>query len=132
MGVFTTRPVIMGTHGMVAAGHYLGAVAGLRILEKGGNAFDAAAAIGFSLAVLEIHQNTTGGEVPMLIYPAKEERVIAVSGQGPVPKAMDIEWFTSRGMGVIPGDGLTCNVVPSIVATWIEVLKQYGTMRLAD
>ena len=132
MGVFTTRPVLMGTHGMVAAGHYLGAMAGLRMLEKGGNAFDAAAAVGFSLGVLEFHQNTIGGEVPMLIYPSKEQRVIAVSGQGPAPKAAKLDWFVSRGMGAIPGDGLTSSVVPSIVATWIEVLKHYGTMRLVD
>jgi len=52
MSIFTTRPLIMGTKAVVAAGHYLAAVAGMRILERGGNAIDSAAAIGFSLAVL--------------------------------------------------------------------------------
>src|SRR5207245_8147466 len=75
MSIFTTRPLIMGTKAVVAAGHYLAAVAGMRILERGGNAIDSAAAIGFSLAVLEAHMNSIGGEVPMLIYVAKEERV---------------------------------------------------------
>src|SRR5580704_8355419 len=129
---FTTRPVIAGTHGALAAGHYLGSVTGLQILERGGNAIDAAAAIGFSIAVLEPHMNSVGGEVPLLIYLAKEERVVVISGQGPAPKDAKIEWFRSRGMSLIPGDGFLGAVVPSIVATWIEALKRFGTMRLRD
>src|SRR5205809_722602 len=67
MSIFTTRPLIMGTKAVVAAGHYLAAVAGMRILERGGNAIDSAEAIGFSLAVLEAHMNSIGGEVQITV-----------------------------------------------------------------
>jgi gamma-glutamyltranspeptidase / glutathione hydrolase len=127
---FTTRPVIMGTHGVVAAGHYLATPAGLRMLELGGNAIDAAASIGFALSVLEPHMNSIGGEVPVLLYSAKEERTVAISGQGPAPRAATIEWFESQDIDMIPGDGLLPAVVPSVVGTWIEALEQFGTLSL--
>ena len=69
MANFTTRPVIAGTHGVVAAGHYLAAVAGLRMLEKGGNAVDAGVAAGLALEVLKPQSTGIGGEVPILIAP---------------------------------------------------------------
>ena len=73
---FTTRPVIMGTHGMVTSGHYLASRIGLNILEQGGNAVDAGVAMGFALSVLEPYLYGIGGEVPILIYLAKERRVV--------------------------------------------------------
>src|SRR2546430_15516551 len=106
MSIFTTRPLIMGTKAVVAAGHYLAAIAGMRILERGGNAIDSAAAIRFSLAVPEAHMNSIGGEVPMLIYLAKGERVVAVRGQGPAGLQAKIEWVKWRGIEMNPGDGL--------------------------
>ena len=130
MSIFTTRPLIMGTKAVVAAGHYLAAVAGMRILERGGNAIDSAAAIGLSLAVLEAHMNSIGGEVPMLIYVAKEERVVAVSGQGPAGLQAKIDWFKSRGIEMIPGDGFLPAVVPSVVGSWVEVLTRFGAQYL--
>jgi gamma-glutamyltranspeptidase / glutathione hydrolase len=129
---FTTRPVIQGLHGVVSAGHYLGAITGFQILERGGNAFDAAAAVGFALAVLEPHQNSVGGEVPILACPRERNEVLAISGQGQLPHAANIAWFRSRGITLVPGDGFLPAVVPSVVGTWIEVLKHFGTMRLRD
>lgn len=127
---FSARPVIMGRHGMVASGHYLASRIGLNILEQGGNAIDAAAAMGFALAVLEPHLNGLGGEVPLLLYAAKERRVRVVSGQGPAPRGASIDWFRSRGMDVIPGDGLAAAVVPSVVDTWITALARFGSLTL--
>ena len=122
----------MGIHGVVAAGHYLATPAGLRMLEMGGNAIDAAASIGFALAVLEPHMNSIGGEVPILLYSAKEDRVVSISGQGPAPRAATIGWFRSQNIDLIPGDGLLPAVVPSVVGTWIEALQRYGTLSLKD
>ena len=122
----------MGTKAVVAAGHYLAALAGMRMVDRGGNAIDSAAAIGFSLAVLEAHMNGIGGEVPMLIYVAKEERVVAVSGQGPSGLGAKIDWFESQGIETIPGDGFLPAVVPSVVGSWIEVLTRFGTMSFAQ
>jgi gamma-glutamyltranspeptidase/glutathione hydrolase len=131
-GVFTTRPVIMGTHGMVTSGHYLASRIGLHILEEGGNAVDAGVAMGFALAVLEPYIYGIGGEVPILIYLADEKRVVCLSGQGPAPQKADIEWFRENGIETIPGDGLLAAAVPDAVSTWIAALSGFGTMRLAQ
>src|SRR5512146_251577 len=129
---FTTRPVIMGMHGMVTSGHYLASRIGLSILEQGGNAVDAGVAMGFALSVLEPHLYGIGGEVPILIYLAAERRVISLSGQGPAPRTATIEWFRGRGIDMIPGDGLLAATVPAAVDTWIFALSLFGTMSLAQ
>ena len=131
-GDFTTRPVVMGTHGMVASGHYLASRIGLHILESGGNAVDAAAAMGFALSVLEPHLYGIGGEAPLLIYLADEHRVVSLSGQGPAPKRATIEWFNKGGFNAIPGDGLLAATVPDALSAWITALIHFGTMRLSD
>jgi len=131
-GVFTTRPVIMGTHGMVTSGHYLASRIGLHILEEGGNAVDAGVAMGFALAVLEPYIYGIGGEVPILIYLADEKRVVSLSGQGPAPQRATIEWFRKNRIETIPGDGLLAAAVPDAVSTWIAALSRFGTMRLAQ
>ena len=131
-GAFTTRPVIMGTHGMVTSGHYLASRIGLHILEEGGNAVDAGVAMGFALAVLEPYIYGIGGEVPILIYLADEKRVVCLSGQGPAPQRATIEWFRKNGIETIPGDGLLAAAVPDAVSTWIAALSRFGTMRLAQ
>src|SRR3990170_5028811 len=130
--VFTTRPVIMGTHGMVTSGHYLASRIGLHILEEGGNAVDAGVAMGFALAVLEPYIYGIGGEVPILIYLADEKRVVSLSGQGPAPRTATIEWFRKNGIDVIPGDGLLAAAVPDAVSTWIAALSRFRTMRLSQ
>jgi len=129
---FTTRPVVMGRSYAITSGHYLATLAGTSIIEKGGNAIDASACMAFCLAVLEPHLNSIGGEVPVLLYSKKEERVVAVSGQGYAPKAATVEKFEELGIDIIPGDGLLAATVPSIVGTWIKVLKEYGNLRFND
>jgi len=130
--VFNTRPVILGTHGMVTTGHYLASRIGLHILEEGGNAVDAGVAAGFALAVLEPYIYGIGGEVPILVYLADEKRVVCLSGQGPAPRSATIDRFRKAGIDSIPGDGLLAAAVPDAVSTWIHALSLYGTMRLAQ
>jgi gamma-glutamyltranspeptidase/glutathione hydrolase len=122
----------MGTHGMVTSGHYLASRIGLNILEQGGNAVDAAVAMGFALSVLEPHLYGIGGEVPVLIYLAAKRRVVSLSGQGPAPRAATSEQFKGRGIDVIPGDGLLAATVPAAVDTWIFALSRFGTMGLSQ
>src|SRR3990170_1067584 len=129
---FTTRPVIMGTHGMVTSGHYLAGRAGLNILEHGGNAVDAGVAMGFALSVLEPYLFGIGGEAPILIYLAGKKRVVSFSGEGPAPRAATIEWFRNHGIDVIPGDGLLATTVPAAVETFITALDHFGTMHLSQ
>jgi len=129
---FTTRPVIMGTHAVIATGHYLATDAGLRILHRGGNAFDAAVAAGFCLCVLEPQLNGIGGEVPMLLYSAERREVFAISGQGVAPKRATVDWFRNEGINLIPGDGLLPATVPGAFDAWLMVLLEFGTMTLQD
>src|SRR5919206_285525 len=89
---FATRPVLQGTLGMVAAGHYLAAAIGLSVLEKGGNAVDAGVAAGFAVALLKPQSVGIGGEVPILIHMAARDRTVAINGQGWAPRAATIEW----------------------------------------
>ena len=70
---FTTRPELKGTFGMVSSTHWLASQCGMSVLERGGNAFDAACAAGFVLQVVEPHMNGPGGEVPILLYSAELE-----------------------------------------------------------
>ncbi|MFN3651681.1 MAG: gamma-glutamyltransferase family protein [Armatimonadota bacterium] len=128
---FTTRPVITGRKGVVTAGHYLGAAAGMEILRGGGNAIDAAVATGFCLAVLEPHLNGIAGESPMLIYHAASRRVVAINGQGTAPAAATIDWFRGQGISLIPGDGLLAATVPSQVSNWLLALEEFGTLPLS-
>ena len=129
---FTTRPVFMGRHGVVTAGHYLATAAGFRMFEKGGNAIDAGVAAGLALNVLEPQSNGIGGEVPILIYCARQKRVYAINGQGYAPKAATIAWFRSRGIEIIPGDGFLPATVPGAFGAWTTALQQFGRLQLKE
>lgn len=132
MQTFITRPVIMGTRGVVTSGHYLATAAGFRIMEQDGNAIDAAAAMCFCLNLLEPQSNGIGGEVPTLIYSAKERKAFAVSGMGWSPKAFTIEWCREHGIDLIPGDGYLPACVPAVVDTWATALARFGTMSFSQ
>ena len=98
----TTRPPVRGFGGAVAAGHYLAAQIGAQQLASGGNAADAAVAMGAALWVLEPTQNGPGGEVPILVRDPTEERPVAISGQGTAPAAASIERIRSLGLSPAP------------------------------
>ncbi len=132
MAPFTTRPVIMGTRGVVTSGHYLATAAGFRIMEEGGNAVDAAAAMCFCLNLLEPQSNGIGGEVPTLIYSAKERRAFAISGMGWSPAAFTVDWCRQHGFDLIPGDGYLPACVPAVVDTWAVAVGRFGTMRFGQ
>jgi gamma-glutamyltranspeptidase/glutathione hydrolase len=129
---FATRPVLQGTFGMVAAGHYLAAAVGLRILEMGGNAVDAGVATGFALSLLKPQSVGIGGEVPILIHLAREGRSVAINGQGWAPRAATIDWFRQRNISLIPSDGFLPATVPAQFAAWCTALQRFGTSELKD
>ncbi len=122
----------MGTRGLLASGHYLASAAGMRIMEKGGNAVDAAAAMGFCLNIVEPHQNGFGGEVPILVHSAADKKVHAISGQGWSPSALTIDWCRSNNIDLIPGDGYIPACVPATVGTWAMALARFGTMTFSE
>jgi gamma-glutamyltranspeptidase/glutathione hydrolase len=129
---FTTRPVIIGKRAVVTSGHYLATAAGFRIIEQGGNAIDAGAAMCFCLNLLEPHMNGIGGEVPTLIYSAREKKAYAVSGMGWSPEAFTIDWCREHEIDLIPGDGYLPACVPAVVGTWAVALARFGTMSFAQ
>ena len=129
---FTTRPVVMGTRGVVTSGHYLATAAGFRMMEQGGNAIDAAAAMCFCLNLLEPQSNGLAGEVPTLIYSARERKVYELSGMGWSAKAFTIEWCRQHGIDLIPGDGYLPACVPAVVGTWAAALARFGTMSFGE
>ncbi|HLZ26644.1 MAG TPA: gamma-glutamyltransferase family protein [Chloroflexota bacterium] len=129
---FATRPVLQGTLGMVAAGHYLAAAIGLRLLEAGGNAVDAGVATGFALSLLKPQSVGIGGEGPILIHLAEQGRSVAITGQGWAPRAATIDWFRSRGISLIPSDGFLPATVPAQFAAWCTALQHFGTASLAE
>ncbi|MBI3920082.1 MAG: gamma-glutamyltransferase family protein, partial [Armatimonadetes bacterium] len=126
------RPMIMSGRGVVASGHYLATEVGVDILRQGGNAMDAAVAVGFALTVLKPHQNGIGGEVPMLVYSYEDQKVWALSGHGIAPAAATLARFSEMGITLIPGDGFLPALVPSSVASWLLLLRRFGTMRLIE
>ena len=128
MAVFTTRPVIMGTRGVVTSGHYLATAAGFRIMEQGGNAIDAAAAMCFCLNLLEPQSNGIGGEVPTLLYSARDRKTVAISGMGWSPKELTLDWCRANGIDLIPGDGYLPACVPAVVDTWATAVARYGNL----
>ncbi|MFF8957566.1 gamma-glutamyltransferase family protein [Streptomyces sp. NPDC014894] len=126
------RPELYGAFGAVSATHWLPSAAAMAVLEKGGNAFDAAAAAGFVLQVVEPHYNGLGGDVPILSYSATTGEVQVICGQGPMPRAATPERFRSLGLAGIPGSGLLPAVVPGAFGAWIRMLAEHGTLPLAD
>jgi gamma-glutamyltranspeptidase / glutathione hydrolase len=123
------RPVVMGTSGMVAAEHPLEARAGMKVLEAGGNAIDAAVAIFYMTGVVEQHQAGIGGDAFVLAYIAKDKRVVFFNGTGPAPKLATREFYAS--LKGIPDAGPYSSTVPGAVAGMELALKRYGTMPLA-
>src|SRR6188508_1916299 len=119
---FTTRPELRGTVGMVASTHWLASAAGMAVLERGGNAFDAAVAAGFVLQVAEPHLNGPGGDLPVVLWSAAERRVRVVCGQGTAPAAATPAAFADLGLAAVPGTGLLAAVVPGAFGAWTLML----------
>src|SRR3954454_6757237 len=132
MPAFTTRPEIHGTFGVVASTHWVASTVGMSVWEKGGNAFDPAAAAGFTLQVVEPHLNGPLGEAPILVWSEANRRCDMICGQGVAPAAATIGRFRDLGLELIPGTGLLAAAVPAAFGAWMRLLRDYGTMPLAE
>jgi gamma-glutamyltranspeptidase/glutathione hydrolase len=129
---FTTRPEIDGTFGVVTSTHWIATAVGMAALEKGGNAFDAACATAFTLQVVEPHLNGPGGDVPVILWDTRNGKPEVICGQGPAPARATIAYFRKLGLDMVPGTGLLAACVPGMFDTWMRILRDYGTVRLAD
>jgi gamma-glutamyltranspeptidase/glutathione hydrolase len=135
--VATTRPIVAGMRGVVAAGHPLVSMAGMRMLLAGGNAFDAAVACGFAAAVVEPTASyTLCGECVAMAYDARRRASVAVSGQGTAPALATPEAVRQRGHRRIPtGPGPDAHLsftVPGAVDAYLTILDAYGTRSVAE
>src|SRR3954462_14255755 len=129
---FTTRPEIDGTFGVVTSTHWIATAVGMAALGKGGNAFDAACATAFTLQVGEPHLNGPGGDVPVILWDIRNGKPEVICGQGPAPAGATIAHFRKLGLDMMPGTGLLAACVPGMFDTWMRLLRDHGTMRLAD
>lgn len=125
------RPTIMGTQYVASTCHYLASEAAFRILEAGGNAIDAGVAAGITLGVVQPEYVNFAGVAPIILYSAKEDRVITVSGLGTWPKALERDFFMRHHGGKIPA-GLLRTIVPAAPDAWITALARWGTLSFAD
>ncbi len=132
MSQFTTRPEITGTCGVVASTHWLASQTAMGVLERGGNAFDAAVAGGFVLQVVEPHLNGPGGEAPILLWSEREQRMLSVCGQGAAPLGASSAAFRALGLEQVPGIGLLPATVPGAFGAWLTLLRDHGSWSLAD
>jgi len=129
--MFTTRPVLQGTFGMVASTYYLGTAVGMAVLEAGVNAVDAAVAAGFTLQVAEPHLNGPGGDLPLIMTRPGEEPVV-LCGQGTAPAAATPAAMADRGLSLVPGAGVAAAAIPGSTAAWLTLLRDHGTVDLAS
>ncbi|WP_329260792.1 gamma-glutamyltransferase family protein [Streptomyces sp. NBC_01478] len=129
--MFTTRPTLQGTFGMVSSTHWLASQSAMAVLEDGGNAYDAAVVGAFVLHVVEPHLNGPAGEVPILLAPAGGE-VRVLCGQGVAPAGATIEHYRGLGLDLVPGTGPLAAAVPGAFDAWMLLLRDHGTKSLAD
>ena len=132
MSAFTTRPEILGRFGVVTSTHWIASGVGMKMLEQGGNAFDAAVATGLVLQVLEPHLNGPGGDMPAILYSAAKGKVEVICAQAPTPAGATIDHYRGEGLEVIPGDGLLATVIPGAWDGWMLMLRDYGRLSLRD
>ena len=117
---------------MVASTHWIASAVGMGVLERGGNAADAAVAAGFALQVVEPHLNGPGGDLPVLVWDPGATAARVVCGQGVAPASATVAAMRARGIDVMPGTGLLAAVVPGAFGGWLTLLAGWGTWTLAD
>jgi gamma-glutamyltranspeptidase/glutathione hydrolase len=128
-----TRPDLQGTFGMAASTHWIATASAQAVLERGGNAFDAAVAGAFVLHVVEPHLNGPGGDMTGVFVTAdapSAPRVLV--GQGPAPAGATIEHYRTEDLDLVPGSGALAAAVPGSVDAWLLLLRDHGTWDLAD
>jgi gamma-glutamyltranspeptidase/glutathione hydrolase len=131
--MFTTRPEIIGTYGAVASTHWIASQVGMSVLERGGNAFDAAAAAGFALQIVEPHLNGPGGDCPIILHSARTGGQQVICGQGPAPAGLTVAHVRDGlGMEIMPGTGLLATPIPGAFDAWMLMLRDHGTWSVRD
>jgi gamma-glutamyltranspeptidase/glutathione hydrolase len=127
-----TRPELRGDFGMAASTHWLATASAMSVLERGGNAADAAVAAGFVMQIVEPHLSGPGGDLAGLIWSADDDAASEICGQGVSPAGVSIDGFRSLGLDLVPGSGLLAATVPGAFGAWLAILERWGTWELSD
>ncbi|UWR28028.1 gamma-glutamyltransferase family protein [Sulfitobacter sp. S223] len=132
MSDFTTRPEIRGSFGVVTSTHWIASAVGMSMLEKGGNAFDAAVATALVLQVVEPHLNGPAGDMPAIFHSVETGKTQVLCAQGVAPQAATIAHYHEQGLTLVPGSGLLATVVPGAFDGWMLMLRDHGTLSLQE
>jgi gamma-glutamyltranspeptidase / glutathione hydrolase len=127
----STRSVVMGRRGMIATSQPLASAAGLKVLQDGGNAVDAAVAAAAVLAVVEPTMTGIGGDLFAIVYDARTRTLRGLNASGRSGYASTPEGFSERGLPAVPGSGVHSVTVPGVVDGWTTLLSAYGTVPLS-
>lgn len=128
--IHSTRSAAVGRHGMIATSQALASAAGLKVLQAGGNAIDAAVTAAGVLAVVEPSMNGIGGDLFAIVYDAKTRQVYGLDSSGRSAYAATPEEFARRGLKDVPGTGPLAVDVPGVVEGWHQLLTRFGTISM--
>jgi len=123
-----TRPAVAGLNGLVATGHPIASSAGLQMLLKGGNAFDAAVAVGVMAPLGEPEMNGIGGNGFVTLFDKKSGKVVALSMAGAAPKGLKPSEMTPETLDT----GINAGIVPGNLGGYLYLLDRFGTMTIAE
>src|SRR6476646_1436320 len=127
-----TRSVVMARHGAIATSQPLATAAGLRVLQAGGNAIDAAVTAAAVLSVVEPTMNGPGGDLFAIVYSGKDKKIHGLNASGRAPAAATLDEFKKRNLQHVPLRGELSVSVPGVVDGWNELLTKHGTRTLAQ
>ena len=127
-----TRSMVISRNGIVAAESPLAAQAGVRILEAGGNAVDAAIATNAMMGVVEPMMNGIGGDLFAIVYDAKANRLYGLNASGWAPKGLTIEYLQKQGIRSMPRQGVHSITVPGAADGWQKLADKFGRKKLAE
>jgi gamma-glutamyltranspeptidase/glutathione hydrolase len=126
------RSMVISRYGIVAAESPLAAQAGVRILERGGNAVDAAIATNAMMGLVEPMMNGIGGDLFVIVYDAKANKIYGLNASGWAPKELTIEFLKKQGLRDMPQQGVHAITVPGVVDGWQKLADKFGRKKLAD
>ena len=129
---YQARSMVISRNGIVAAESPLAAQAGAKILERGGNAVDAAIATNAMMGVVEPMMNGIGGDLFAIVYDAKANKLYGLNASGWAPKGLTVEYLQKQGIRSMPQQGVNSITVPGAVDGWQKLADKFGRKKLAE
>jgi gamma-glutamyltranspeptidase / glutathione hydrolase len=129
----TMKQIVRGTDYAAASMAPLATLTAEHVLQSGGNAFDAIVAGQAVLGLVQPSANGLGSDAQILLYDAKQKKVVSINAEGTAPKLATIDWYKAHQQGVLPvNDSLLSGTVPGLVDAWYILLSRWGTKTFAE